>query len=351
MNSDPQTSLRLGIIGAGRMGITHYSIANAHAQARVVAVADPSKLVTAMLSKYAGVGTYKDYKGLLKGEALDAVLVCTPPALNPEILDAVLAARLHTFVEKPFVLSASEGRRFSEAFDAAGLVNQVGYVNRWNDMFTRAKQLIGGGLIGKPLRFGSEMFSSTIIRDTGDSGWRTTHANGGGAVFEMASHALDLINYFFGAPDHVAGTSLTKVFSEQVEDVVSSSLFFHNGLVGTLYVNWSDASYRKPTNKFEVFGAKGKIQVDQHGMKIHLAEASPQHGFKAGWNQIYITDVYSNVPFYVRGVEYTAQLYDFIESVLRGAPVRCTFADATANLVTIDQLFADAAAGVAGAAA
>lgn len=348
-------SIKLGIIGAGRMGITHFSIANAHQQASVAGVADPSKLVTAMLGKYTNVSTYKDYKGLLKGEALDAVLVCTPPALNPDILDAVLDARLHAFVEKPFVLSAADGERFARAFDAARLVNQVGYVNRWNDMFTKARAFVNDGLLGKPLRFRSEMFSPTIIRDPGDAGWRATHANGGGAVYEMASHALDIIAYFFGAPDRVGGTSLTSVWSRQVEDVVSASLFYDNGLNGTIYVNWSDASYRKPTNKFEVFGTGGKIQVDQHGIKIHLAKASPEHGLKEGWNQLYITDAFSSVPFYVRGIEYTAQLYDFIDAVVAEdrarEPIRCTFADAAANLRVIEQLFADDRAIAAGAAA
>jgi predicted dehydrogenase len=157
--------LKLGIIGAGRMGITHYSIANAHDHARVVGVADPSRLVTTMLGKYTGIGTYKDYRGLLKGEELDGVLVCTPPAYNPEILEAVLARRLPAFVEKPYVLNASDGARFAREFDAAGIINQVGYVNRWNDMFTRAKAFVGDGLIGAPLRFRSEMFSPTITRD------------------------------------------------------------------------------------------------------------------------------------------------------------------------------------------
>lgn len=338
------SELRLGIIGAGRMGITHYSIANAHHAARVVGVADPSRLVTTMLGKYARVGTYKDYRGLLKGEPLDAVLICTPPALNPEILDAVLAARLHAFVEKPFMLSAVDGRRFADAFDAAGLVNQVGYVNRWNDMFTKARSFVRDGLIGNPIRFRSEMFSATITRDPGDAGWRSTHANGGGAIYEMASHALDLINYFFDAPDRVAGTSLSHVFSKNVEDVVSSTLFYDNGLSGSIYVNWSDPSYRKPTNKFEVFGSTGKIQVDQHGMKIFLTAPSEAHSLKAGWNQLYITDVFSNVPFYVRGIEYTAQLHEFIDTIRGGGRVRCTFADAATNLVTIDRLFADGAA-------
>lgn len=337
--------LKFGIIGAGRMGITHYSIANAHDDVTITAVADPSKLITTMLGKYAKVATYKDFKGLLKNEQLDGVLVCTPPAFNPEILEAVLERRIHTFCEKPFVLSAADAARFAREFDAAGLINQVGYVNRWNDMFTHTKRLIADGLIGTPLRFRSEMFSPTIIRDVGEAGWRASHANGGGAVFEMASHAIDLISYFFGAPSRVGGTSLSKVYSKQVEDIVSTSLFFDggpfNGLSGTMYVNWSDASYRKPTNKFEVFGSAGKIQVDQHGAKIHLKQASAQHGLKEGWNQLYITDVHSNVPFYVRGIEYTAQIFDFVAAIQEGKPVRCTFADAAANLRVIEQIFAD----------
>ena len=336
--------LKLGIIGAGRMGITHFSIAHAHEHASITAVADPSRLITTMLGRYAKVSTYKDYKGLLKGEDLDGVLVCTPPAFNPEILDAVLERRIHTFCEKPFVLNAVDGERFAREFADAGLVNQVGYVNRWNDMFTHAKRLVEDGLIGSPLRFRSEMFSPTIIRDVGDAGWRASHANGGGAVFEMASHAIDLIAYFFGAPDRVGGTSLSKVYSKQVEDIVSTSLFYNDGLSGTMYVNWSDASYRKPTNKFEVFGSEGKLQVDQHGAKIHLKHASEAHGLKEGWNQLYITDVHSNVPFYVRGIEYTAQLYDFVAAIREGKPVRCTFGDAAANLRVIEQLFADDAA-------
>ncbi|MDJ0978418.1 MAG: Gfo/Idh/MocA family oxidoreductase [Erythrobacter sp.] len=345
--------LKLAIIGAGRMGITHYSIANAHSHAAIAAVADPSLLITTMLGKYAKIATYKDYKGLLKNEALDGVLVCTPPAFNPEILQAVLERRIATFCEKPYVLDAAAGARFAKEFDAAGIVNQVGYVNRWNDMFTKAKALVDDGLLGAPLRFRSEMFSPTIIRDAGEAGWRAAHANGGGAVFEMASHAIDLIAYFFGAPSRVGGTSLSKVYSKQVEDIVSTSLFYdtgaHAGLSGTMYVNWSDASFRKPTNKFEVFGQAGKLLVDQHGMKVHLAQPSERHGLKEGWNQFYITDVASNVPFYVRGIEYTAQLYDFIDAVRaqkagRTKPVRCTFADAAANLKVIEQLFADDAA-------
>ena len=334
-------ALSIGIIGAGRMGVTHHCIANTIPGARVIATADPSALMNKMLGKYAGVTPYKDYKALLKGEKLDAVLVCTPPAHNPEILKAVLDARLHAFVEKPFLLSAEHAAAFATRFAEAGLVNQVGYVNRFNDVFMRVREMLGEELIGKVHRFRSEMFSSTIVRPQTDEGWRASHASGGGAIYEMAAHAVDLVNFLFGAPDLVKGTALNRVYSTGVEDVVSSTFAYRAGVAGTLYVNWSDEAFRKPTNKLEVFGEEGKILADQHGMKVFLKSASAAHGLRQGWNQLYITDLFKNVPFYLRGNEFTAQLCDFVDCIRTGRAARCSFADGAATLKVIEAMFDD----------
>jgi len=337
------TKLKLAIIGAGRMGITHQGIINTHPEVEVVAVADPSALITKLLSKYAGVKTYKDYRTLLDRERLDAVLLCTPPAINNEVLREVHARGLHAFAEKPFVLSPLHGAELARLFDGAGLVNQVGYVNRFNDMFVRARELVRAGVLGEPLRFRSEMYSRTIIGEQGEEGWRATHATGGGAMYEMAGHAIDLINFLFGRPDRVGGTCLTKVWSKQVEDIVGGSYFYRSGLTGSINVNWSDPSYRKPTNKIEVVGTTGKLLADQHGMKIFLTDPVPEHRLDAGWNQLNITDVFTSVPFYLRGIEFTAQLYHFIDCIRGRAQSRCTFADGTAVLEVIDDMFRDAA--------
>lgn len=339
--SEPK--LKLAIIGAGRMGITHQGIINTHPDADVVAIADPSALITKLLSKYAKVKTYRDYRTLLDREKLDGVLLCTPPAINHEVLRELHDRRLHVFVEKPFTLSAGRGEELARLFDEAGLVNQVGYVNRFNDVFVRAQELIGAGLLGDLLRFRSEMYSRTIIGEQGEEGWRATHASGGGAMYEMASHAIDLIAFLFGKPDRVGGTCLTSVWSKQVEDIVGGSFFYESGLTGLIDINWSDPSYRKPTNKIEVFGKRGKLLADQHRMKIFLNDPAPEHGLTAGWNQIYITDVFNNVPFYLRGIEFTAQLYHFIDCIRGQARSRCSFADGAAVLEVIDKMFQDAA--------
>jgi predicted dehydrogenase len=338
-------TIKVGIIGAGRMGITHHAIINSHPDVEVTAIADPSSVMTVLLEKYVKVRTYKDSASLLENEQVDALLVCTPPTLNYDVLILAQRKGVHAFVEKPFLLSAEKASELARLYDGSGLVNQVGYVNRFNDSFVRVKRLVEEDALGKPIRFRSEMYSSTIIRPLDEKGWRSTRENGGGVVYEMASHSIDLINYLFGRPDKIVGTRLSRVFSKSVEDIVSSTFAYNNGLVGSLYVNWSDESFRKPTNKIEIFGQKGKILADQHGLRIFLSHASDRLGFKKGWNNLYITDVFTSVPFYVRGLEFTAQLYHFIDTIKSGAQraTRCSFSDGATTLSLIEELFHDCA--------
>ena len=323
------------------MGITHYSIINAHPAVEVAAVVDTTPYVSSMLEKYLGVRTYKRYSKMMEREKVDAILVCTPPASNYEILLDAHRNGLHCFVEKPATLSASQAFELACMFEARGLVNQVGYVNRFNDVFVKVKDLLERQVVGEVLRVRTEMCARTVIHPESGSGWRSARDKGGGALYEMASHAVDLMNYFVGAPVAVAGSSLTRVFSQSVEDVVSSTFLYENGMVGSLYVNWSDASYRKAANKVEFFGKTGKLLADQHGLKVHLTVPNERLGFRAGWNSLSITDVFSSVPFFVRGIEFTAQLYHFVDCVAAGATTRCTFRDAAATLQVLENMLRD----------
>jgi scyllo-inositol 2-dehydrogenase (NADP+) len=334
--------IKLGIIGAGRMGITHYSIINSHPDIEVVAIVDPSSLITTLMEKYLKVKTFKDYKAMFGKVKLDAILLCTPPFLNYEILKAAAALGIHAFVEKPYTTLANQAKELADLYESKGLVNQVGYVNRFNDVFKTVKKLIDDKVIGETVRFRTEMFSRTVIQEEEGSGWRSTHENGGGAVFEMASHSIDLMNYILGAPDKVIGTTLTKMFSKNVEDIVSSTFIYNNGPSGTLYVNWSDESFRKPTNKIEFFGTKGKIQADQHGFKIYLTEENKALGYREGWNTVYITDIFQSVPFYLRGNEFTSQLYHFVDCIKNNAKItECSFREGYKTLAVIEEMFKD----------
>lgn len=335
--------IKIGIIGFGRMGITHYSIINSHPNVEITCVADTSNLILSLLKKYiSGLNTYTDFHELLNIENVDAVLICTPPNLHYEIIKLCAEKNIHVFVEKPFTTEYSKAKELSDIFNKKGLINQVGYVNRYNDVFKKTKEFIDKSLIGEIIRFRSEMFSRTIIEADDNSGWRAKRESGGGVVFDMAAHSIDLVNYIIGIPDKIIGSNLNVIFSKDIEDAVSSTFLYKNGITGTIYVNWSDESYRKPTNKIEIFGKKGKILADQHSLKIYLKEANKQYNLREGWNTLYITDIFESVPFYVRGNEFSRQLYNFVEDISNNKNQNlCAFKDGANTLEVIEGIFSD----------
>ena len=333
--------IKIGIIGAGRMGITHYSIINIHPSVEILAVADPSPLINSLMSKYLHIKVFNQYENLLKLK-LDALLVCTPPIFHYPIIKKAAELGLHVFVEKPFTTNVNEASSLASLYSGTNLINQVGYVNRFNDVFIKVKEFVNMGLIGKIYRFKSEMFSSTVSNNSDGNGWRSLRKNGGGVTYEMASHAIDLIHYFLGIPDKVIGTSINNIYSKNVEDVISTTLVYHNGLSGTLYVNWCDSSYRKPVNKIELYGYEGKILADQYSLKIYLNNSIGNLNLRQGWNTLYITDLFQEVPFYVRGMEFTKQLWHFV-GCIKGSedPIYCTFKDGVQTLEVINKIFND----------
>lgn len=336
------SKIKLAIIGAGRMGITHYSIINSHPKVEMVAVADLSPLVLTMMKKYLPVKTFKDYNDLFESTSIDGVLVCTPPKLHYPIIKKAAEKGIHVFVEKPFTTKKQEALELAELYHKKNLINQVGYVLRFNDCFIKSKQLIDDGLLGKITRFKAEKYSATITSGDDSSGWRVTREDGGGALFEMASHAIDLVNYLIGAPDKIVGSSLTKIYSKNVEDAVSATFLYKDGKSGYIDINWSDTSYRKPASKIEVFGTNGKLVVNEHSIKIFLNEANETEKLQKGWNTLYITDVFSNVPFYVRGNEFTRQLYEFANSIIENKyDSLCTFDDGVKTIDVIEKIFDD----------
>jgi predicted dehydrogenase len=335
--------IKVGIIGFGRMGITHYSILNTHPDIQIISIADTSKVTLSILSKYIKqLKVFTDYKVQIDSSKPEAILVCTPPNLHYPIIKYAFERGIHVFVEKPFTSKLIEASELAQIYSGNPLVNQVGYVNRFNDIFGKVKEFLDNRIIGKIIRFKSEMFSSTINKSDESSGWRASRESGGGAVFEMASHAIDLVNFLIGKPDKVTGSSLNHIYSKNVEDAVSSTFLYNSGMSGTIYINWSDTSYRKPTNKIEIFGDEGKILADQHSLKIFLNKLNEKYKLRQGWNMLYITDVFKPVPFYVRGNEFTRQLWHFVDCIQgKEKTNNCTFADGVKTLEVIENILND----------
>lgn len=312
--------LNAGFIGFGRMGICHFAILNPHPDVQVVGVSDPSAIMRGIMKKYVtdNLGLFGDYREMLASKELDFVVISTPPSTHGEIVREAIRRGIHVFVEKPFCLDAKEGDELISELRKTNIITQVGYVNRFCETFTEARRIIEYGGLGRLISYSSEMYSATVIKET-NSGWRSKKAEGGGCLYEMASHAIDLSRHLFGSPDTVSGSVLNKIYSEDVDDQVLTCFKHDDGVVGSLSVNWSDPSYRKPSNQLVGLFENAKLVVNKYGLRVFAKTDLPNLEFKAGWNTKYLTDLTKNVRFYARGNEFTEQLDHFVKSVINGS--------------------------------
>jgi predicted dehydrogenase len=333
--------LKAGFIGFGRMGMTHFSILNTHPGVKIVAICDPSKSIRAILKKYLDLEIFYDYQKMIDKISLDFVIISTPTDSHTEIITYAIDNGLHTFSEKPFALTAAKGQEILDQMQNKSFVNQIGYVNRFNEVFMEVKRILDDGVIGQIKNFRSEMYGATVLKDSKTS-WRTNRKSGGGCMYEFASHCIDLVVYFFGRPDKVMGSIMQPIYSSDAEDLVSSNFVYNNGCNGTIMVNWSDETFRKPTNIVTIFGTRGKIVADKHVYKVYLKEPDCGNGFQRGWNTNYITDFGRSVRFYVRGNEFTRQLDYFVDCIeKRQTNNISSFAEAHKTDIVIEDIVND----------
>ena len=307
--------IRVGMIGLGKMGLSHHAIVNAHPGIQVVAACDTTAYLTDVLAKYTGLKCYADLDRMLADEQLDAVVVATPSKLHAGMVTAALERGLHVFCEKPFVLDVADGERLVALAASKQRVTQVGYHYRFVGAFQEAARIVQSGALGTVHHVRVEAYGPVVLRAKGGT-WRSSKNEGGGALYDYACHALDLVNFVAGVPDSVSGVVRHGVFSRDVEDEVYCSLHYANGASGQLCVNWSDESFRKMSTKISVWGTNGRITADRQECQIYLREAADGLAdTAAGWTVRYTTDLTQAVWFYLRGEEYSAQIDYFVQSI------------------------------------
>ena len=328
--------LRVGIVGAGKMGISHFAIVNAHADAEVAAVCDTSGYVLSVLGKHTGVETYKNHEEMIEKGRLDAILIATPTATHFDCANHALSRNLHVFVEKPLTLSLAQSRALSELAEMRKRVNQVGFHNRFIGTFREARRLIAAGALGEVFNVNGSAFGQVVSKEATGM-WRSKKSEGGGCLHDYACHVIDLMNSLVGAPSRVRGARLQHIYSKDVEDAVHALFEYPSGASGQLDTNWSDPTFRKMTTSIVVSGSQGKLIADRQELKVHLK--TPFEGYIEGWTTRYITDLQAPVAFYLRGEEYSAQIDSFVAAIKSGnTKHENTFASACEADRTIDMI-------------
>ncbi|MEI6644131.1 MAG: Gfo/Idh/MocA family oxidoreductase [Novosphingobium sp.] len=330
--------VRVGMVGLGKMGISHQAILNSTEGIDLVAACDSTPLLASIMGRYTKIKSYSNYTEMLEKEALDAVVIATPPKAHVAMVAAAIDKGLAIFCEKPFVLETADGITLAAAAKAAGIVNQVGYHYRFVGSFVHVKSLVDAGILGRIHHVTAEAYGPVVLRPKTGS-WRGRKQTGGGALYDYATHALDLLNYCIGRPDTVLSASLGSIFSEEVDDEVYALMCYNDGKTAVLQVNWSDESYRKMSTKLTISGTNGKIIADRQEVQIYMREARSDLGLNQGWNVRYTTELTEPVDYYLRGEEYSAQIEHFAKHIEANDPnTRSTFATAVEADMTVDAI-------------
>lgn len=330
--------IKVALIGAGKMGISHLAILGAHPDVEVVGVVDNSKIVTDVLQKYTTFRCFDDHKKMLSYTHPDAVFVAVPTKYHAPVARDLLNRGIHVFVEKPFCLDPKDGYDLVKLALEKNLVNQVGYHNKFIGTFEEAKSLLQNAWLGDILHFSAEMNGPVVIKQKQET-WRSKPEEGGGCLMDYAAHAIDLINYLIAPVKNIRGAILKSFYSGSVEDGVFSLLETENNITGVLNVNWSDETYRKMSTSLTIIGTKGKLIVDSTELKVYFKEEKVPETYTKGWNIKHLNDFAGEVDFYLRGEEYTAQVDYFIKAVQGLVPNnRNTFESAWVTDKVIEQI-------------
>lgn len=280
------------IYGFGRMGLTHYAILNQLILNAEFIFIDPNHKVNYFTKRNLNATILHNDKELHSN--YDYALICTPPMFHFPILQKCIHNDIsNIFVEKPFGGITDD----LSILNNCNLKITVGYVLRFNPIVQWVKKFININDVEKVEGF---YFSNTIEKKP--RGWR----NGlySGVTNELGSHIIDLSIYLFGLSNPTLINKKLRSVISDVDDIVIAD-FSQNNIHFHYQFNWVNKEFRKPVFKFKITLKDSSVIIFDQQKLEHFKN---QKLFK----RITTVDLSINVPFYLRGIDFTAQMQDFI---------------------------------------
>ncbi|HZG85893.1 inositol 2-dehydrogenase [Paenibacillus sp.] len=302
------TKIKIGIIGAGRIGKIHADNLLRHPNVELVAVSDlfaGPELEAWAAARGIGILT-KDSSELIRNPLIDAVFICSSTDTHVPLIRQAAEAGKHIFCEKPISMSIDETEKALEAVKQAGVKLQIGFNRRFDHNFKRVREHVAGGAIGEP------HIVKITSRDPSPPP-RDYIKVSGGLFMDMAIHDFDMARF-------VSGSEVTEVYAQggvlvdpvfaEYDDVDTAiiTLKFASGALGVID-NSRKAAYGYD-QRVEVFGSKGSVSIanDHPSTAVVSTESGivsdkPLHFFLERYMQAYADEV-----------------QHFVDSLVSGAP-------------------------------
>ena len=315
-------TVRVGIVGVGRMGRRHAeNLALRVPGCELVAACSPIGEELDWARDTLGVqGLHHDYAAFLAHPGLDAVFIVTPSTLHPAQIIGALRAGKHVFCEKPLSQELAECLEVeAEAAKHPRQKVMIGFVRRFDASYQDAHRMIAAGAIGRPFLVRSE-----TCDQNDPSGFFVRFAPTSGGIFvDMSVHDIDLARWLLGSPKPLrvfsAGTVAIHEGLKACGDVDNGVAMceFADGRIACFYASRTMAHGHETAT--EVIGTDGRLVVGRDG-RLNQVEIADAHGIRT----------LTTPTFYERFADaFLREETHFIDCIRHDRPPALTLHDAT----------------------
>jgi myo-inositol 2-dehydrogenase/D-chiro-inositol 1-dehydrogenase len=286
--------IKLGIIGAGRIGKLHAENLSRNPSVEIKTISDI--YVDSIKDWSAGLGVQHvtdDYQDIINDPEIDAVFICSSTDTHTQFIIEAAEAGKHIFCEKPISFDIAKTKQALEAVKKAGVKLQTGFNRRFDHNFKRVHDIVHEGKIGDP------HIIKVTSRDPEPPPAEYIKVSGG-IFIDMAIHDFDMARYLSGSDVeevYVQGAVLVDPVFGQYGDIDTAviTLKFKNGSIGVID-NSRKAVYGYD-QRVEVFGSKGCITVKNdfpNSAELTTTEGvyldKPKYFFLERYNESYIEE-------------------------------------------------------------
>ncbi|MFO7882053.1 MAG: Gfo/Idh/MocA family oxidoreductase [Kosmotogaceae bacterium] len=299
--------MKIGIIGAGKMGVTHCGAFMNHKKAKVVSVCDIDEDKAIDLadgnwpkidnyegrftSKYLIKERYKDYKELLSNSDVDAVVVTTPEDSHYSIAKEALDNNKHVLLEKPFTGGYKQAQKLVELANEKGLILSVSECWRFHPHIQYAKNIIKSGILGELMKV-----KGYSINDLNDKTPKIKDID----LIDTISYLLEEMGI-----KYVFGNFMSGLNSNIDEDIGVVLMGFDSGASGIFEFGGPNPDKDDGESIIQFFGTNGYLKVFPTLIKLYIQDEKGEFFPE-------LCDWYFNKELYKR------QARSFISSILRG---------------------------------
>jgi UDP-N-acetylglucosamine 3-dehydrogenase len=260
------TTVRVGVVGAGMMGVGHATCVSQSPLGELVAVADLDVGRATALAEPLGVASYATQAEFLAKDDIDAVIVCTPDWAHREVCVEAASAGKHVLVEKPLAMTLPDCDAIIKACDVAGVTLMVGHILRFDPRYSAVRSSMEAGDIGD-VSYLYARRSNKILQPRRFQG-RTT------VLHYLAVHDVDWMLWALAEPvaETYARASRKALTDLAVDDSVFLTLAFESGAVGCIQVAWilPEQGSVDLDAYLEVVGTRGALVIDTPNAGVRM---------------------------------------------------------------------------------